>query len=143
MTLGNLLYDIRDMYKKSESSLSEYRYIAEVESFLTRRFDDLKEFERLVGGYNLSDSVINVHLRLKERGVPVKFYGICMKGAGYFEIPKKIEKRIMEEQEELLAMYYAEKQAEEKDLNTEGGFDKYYAIPDELTSEELEEKFGD
>lgn len=143
MTLGNLLYNIRDMYKRSESSLSEYRHIAEVESFLTRRFDDLKEFERLVGGYNLSDSVITIHLRLKERGVPVKFYGICMKGAGYFEIPKKIEKRIMEEQEEILAMYYAEKNAEVRDSSDEGGFDKDYAIPDELTLEELEEKFGD
>lgn len=142
MTLGNLLYDIRDMYKKSESSLSEYRYIAEVESFLTRRLNDLKEFERLVAGYNLSDSVITIHLRLKERGVPVKFYGICMKGAGYFEIPKKIEKRIMEEQEELLAMYYAEKNDEAMGLSDEGGFDKDFAIPDELTPEELEEKFG-
>jgi len=142
MTLGNLLFDIRSMYRSSGCTLSPYTYIPEVESFLKRRGEDLKEFERLVGSYNLSDSVITVHLRLKERGVPTKFYGICMKGEAYFAIPKKVEKLVIAEKHKEAVEFYANLEKEEN-AESEDRFDKNYAIPDELSEEQFKKVFGD
>lgn len=135
MTLGDLLCDIKVKYDKAVAELKPYRSITEVESFLRRRGEDLKEFERIVDGYSLSTPIGVIINSLREEGVPYKIYGICTKGREYFVVTKKVQKAIKEFEDDLL------RQAAEQEKQEKLNFDKDYAIPDDLTPEQIEEIF--
>lgn len=135
MILERLLHDVRNKFKEVSLELKPYESIPEVESFLKLRGDKLEEFERAVRGYRLTELTGIVLNSLRQRGFDYTIYGICQRGADYFEITKKVKKSISEFEDEL-------RQAAEQEKQEEFNFDKDYAIPDELTEEQLEEIFG-
>lgn len=138
MTLEELLCQIKSKFKSVSGELEPYREIPEVESFLIRRSDDFKEFEKAVRSYPLTELTGVVLNSLRERGFSYKIYGICRIGPEYFVVTKKVRKAIKEYEEELLRQAREEEKKQEK-LN----FNSEYAIPDELTPEQLEEMFGE
>lgn len=133
MTLSKLLAEIRNEYDKSYQQLKMYEHIPEVNNFLKRRSADLKEFEVLVSKYPLSMDVFNVQQYLRQQGVSHKFYGgICMNGAQYFKVTKKVKKLVEEAQ--ILETLEENNNNYDKEFN----YDSSFAIPDELNEEEFQ-----
>lgn len=127
--LGNLLHNIEKQYYESYNELKDFKYIPVVESFLVRREKDLLTFKKITSGYSISSSVLSVKADLETRFPKnSKYYGgICLKGADYFKITKKVRKAVEEEIDNLNEQAW-ETSSKEDMLY----FDKDYCIPDEL-----------
>lgn len=138
MTLNQLLYEIREKFSEVVAELEEYMYIPEVERFVKGREKILREFEDAVKGYSIYELTGNVLNSLRSRGMPYKIYGICSRGAEYFEVTKQVEKAIKEYEKSLLEAYQNNEQNEETLM-----FDSAYAIPDELDEETFNKLYGE
>lgn len=136
--LGNLIYDIDRTYAESCDELAEFSYIPEVASFLKRRKSDLINFEKMTASFNRTMSVFEVKSRLEEilpRDRSKYFGGICLKGADYFKLTKKVRKAVNEEIAEI------QRQAIEEEKEQYLNFDKNFCIPDELDQETMNEMY--
>lgn len=137
--LSNLIYDIERQYRESYNEVKDFEYLEEVDKFLSRRKNDLLTFKKLTSGYNSLASVPTVIADLKDTYPNYsKYYGgICLKGADYFKVTKKVKKAIENEIKELQKEAFEAMEAEA--LLT---FDENFCIPDELDSETMEEIYG-
>lgn len=136
--LENLICDIEREYCKSYNEIKDFDYIEEVECFLSRRKKDLLTFKKLTSGYDASTSIALVVSDLKKNYHKYsKYYGgICLKGADYFKVTKKVKKAIENEIKELQQQVY--EKMEQKNLLT---FDESFCIPDELDSDTMNKIF--
>lgn len=132
--LGNLICDIESEYHRSYNEVKDFTYLEEVDKFLSRRKKDLLTFKKLTSGYLRSVSIATVVADLKDTYPRYsKYYGgICLKGADYFKLTKKVKKAIDNEINELQKQAY--EALEQESLLT---FDESFCIPDELDQDTM------
>lgn len=132
-TLGQVYDEIERAYKDAYEELKGFMHLDEVHSFLRRRKYDLETFKEITSRYSQSADIVDVHHSLREIGAAPKYFGgICMKKSAYFKVTDDVQKAIKDELEERSAFG-------EKPVVNYNNAD--YAIPDELTQQELLELF--
>ena len=94
MQLYQLMNDLERGLNRLRTMKYTYPNSSAFQTFLNRKDEDFREFQRLVGPYRNDEFLPNVIRDLKERGVQYKFFGMTQRGADYFKITKKLEKEI-------------------------------------------------
>lgn len=137
--LSDLIRNVERQYRESYNQVKEFVYLEEVNNFLSRRKNDLLTFKKLTSGYSGLASVASVVADLKETYPNYsKYYGgICLKGADYFKVTKKVKKTIENEIKEWQKEVFETMETEA--LLT---FDENFCIPDELDQETMNEFYG-